>query len=95
MNLGAIFAILAKAGAILKVGKIIWNLPKLYRFGKRFGAVAGTILREQRLPNGPETQEFLRATADLMRAKIVDFPNLDEDEIAERLESLAAELEAA
>ena len=95
MSLAAIFNLILRVGALVRVGKIIWNLPKLYRFAKRFGHVADSLMKERRLPNGPESQEFLRATADLMRADIVDFPGVDEVEIANRLEIMAAELEAA
>lgn len=91
----AVFALLSRVWLVLKVGKILWNLPKLYRFSKRFGFIASEVVKEQRLPNRPESQEFLRSIAELMRAQIIDFPNLDEDELAEKFEQLANEMEQA
>lgn len=91
----AIFALLSRFWLILKFGKILWNLPKLYRFSKRFGFIASEVVKEHRLPNRPESQEFLRSIAELMRAQIIDFPNLDEDELAEKFEQLANEMEQA
>lgn len=90
-----VIALAGKIGLVLRAGKIIWNLPKLYRFVKKYRGVAESLIREHRLPKGPEAQEFLRATAELVRADIIDVPNFDEAEFAEKLELLAAELEEA
>lgn len=93
MNPLAIFTVLTKIGAVVRFGKILWALPKFYQFAKKFGPVANDVLKNKRLPNGSESVEFLNATANLLKTGAVDFPGVDEDEIAKKLETLAAEIE--
>lgn len=93
MNPLAIFTVLAKAGAVLKFGKILWALPKFYSFAKKFGPVAGDIIKNQKLPNGKQSQEFLRATAALLRTEVIDFPGVDEELLAQKFETLALDID--
>lgn len=98
MSLAAIAKVLQlvlRIGTYVKIGKFLWNAPKIYKFVKRFGNIADFVLREHRLPNGPERLAFLNATAELVRAQIVDFPGVDEEELAKKIEEFALELESA
>lgn len=94
-NVLAVLSYISKVGAVLKVGKILWNLKTLYVFGKCSGKIFGAVLREHRIPKTEEGQEFLRASAVLMRSGIIDFPDVDENEIANKLEEYAIDIEAA
>lgn len=91
----SIFQVLSKFGLIVKLGKIFWNAPALYRFAKHFGPVAKDLITNHRLPSGPESQKFLRDTAVLLRTEIVDFPGVDEQLLADKMEELAIELDEA
>lgn len=95
MNPLAIFSLLSRLGVILKVGQVIWNLPKLYKFARNFGAIASDVFKNNRLPKNSEAQEFLYASAELLRAGIVDFPGVDEKDLAAKMEQLAIEMDAA
>lgn len=89
----SVLSFLGKATAVFKLAKIFFALPKLYNFAKKFGPVAGDLIKEGELPSGQESQEFLRSMAVIMRLQIIDFPNIDEEEIAKQLEIMAAEME--
>jgi len=91
----AFLNLVSKLGLVLKVGQVLWNSAKLYRFAKNFGKVAKDIINEKRLPKSAEAQEFLGAAAELLRAGIVDFPGVDEKDLAAKLEQLALEMDAA
>lgn len=88
-----VFAIAGKARLLLSIWPLIKNGPKIYRYGKKSGAVIASLLRDRRLPMGIETREFLRETAELARSGIIDLPNVDEEKWAEELEELAAAFE--
>lgn len=88
-----IITVLAKAGAVLKVGKFLWNAPKIFRFFKKFKLVFLELLAEKRLPENAESVEFLKASAELIRSKIIDFPGVEEDDVAKVIEEFALELE--
>ena len=92
MNLAGVFALIMRAGAVLKIGKILWNLPKIIRFVRTFKEVAKDLFASRRLPTSSESEQFLLASADLVRAQIIDFPGIDEDQLAEKLEEFAAEV---
>jgi len=91
--MSAAIQILFKLGAIIKFGKILWALPKFYAFAKKFGPVAEDVIKNQKLPSGKQSQEFLRATAALLRTEIIDFPGVDEELIAQKFETLALDME--
>lgn len=88
-----IIALLSKIGAVVKIGKFLWNAPKIFRFFKKFKAVFLELLAEKRLPENAESVEFLKASAELLRSKIIDFPGIEEDDVAKVIEEFANELE--
>lgn len=89
---GPILTIVSRLWAAVKIGKLIWNSVKIYRVFKKAAGVIDTLIKEKRLPKSHESAEFLRALAELVRAKIFDLPGVEEDEIANQLEALAEEL---
>lgn len=95
MNPLAIFNIVKIAYGAVKIGQILWNLPKLYRFGKQFGPVAEEMILKREMPSGQHSRAFLHATADLLRSQLIDFPGVDEKAIADKIDEFTAELEKA
>lgn len=89
----AIIGLVTKFGAVLQLGKILWNAPKIYKFMSRFSDVGKHLIKEKRLPSNQESVDFMRASADLIRAKVIDFPGVEENDIAKVIEELASEME--
>lgn len=95
MNIAAVktlFALLAKIGVALKFWKIIWNAPRIYRFVRKYRGILSELVRRRELPSGQQTAEFLREAAVIVRAKVLDLPGIEEDDLAIQLENLASEI---
>lgn len=92
--MNAIFLAISVFRTVFSFGRIFMNAGKIIRFYKTVAPVGQSLINERRLPRGPESKAVIHSLADLMRAKVIDLPGVDEEQIAKALEEIEAEIAA-
>lgn len=72
--------------------KLLRHSPTLWRFFIDVKAIVGTCILLKRAPTKKEFSEIVLALALLIDKQIIDFPGIDEHEVAEWLSNFRAEV---